>query len=154
VPPGRFRLNAVSGLPQDFYTAEVRQNASSVFDEGFDVTDRNPGPLEIIVSSGAGVVDGVVSNGASKPYSGAVVALVPDSRRFENRALFATAASDASGHFVFRGVAPGEYQLYAWETTPPNAYQNANFIRRFADKAKVVVVGQRASVHAELTLID
>jgi protocatechuate 3,4-dioxygenase beta subunit len=153
VPPGRFRLNAVAGLPQDFYVGDVRQNAISVFDEGFDVDNRSPGPLEIIVSSGAGVVDGVVTDGASKQYSGAVVALVPDSRRFGNRAVFATAASDASGKFVFRGIAPGEYRLYAWETTPPNAYQNANFVRRFEDKAKIVVVGPRTTTRVELSLI-
>jgi protocatechuate 3,4-dioxygenase beta subunit len=153
VPPGRFRLNAVSGLPQDFYVSDVRQNTTSVFDDGFDVDNRVPGPLEIVVSSGAGVVDGVVTDGTSKSYSGAVVALVPDSRRIQNRALFATATSDASGRFVFRGIAPGEYRLFAWETTPPNAYQNANFVRRFEDKAKVVVVGQRTSIRVELPLI-
>jgi protocatechuate 3,4-dioxygenase beta subunit len=153
VPPGRFRLNAVSGLPQDLYIGDVRQNAISVFDEGCDVDNRNPGPLEIIVSSGAGVIDGVVTDGASRQYSGAVVALVPDSRRFENRALFATAASDASGRFIFRGLAPGEYRLYAWETTPPNAYQNASFVRRFEDRARIVVVGPRTSTRVELSLI-
>jgi hypothetical protein len=153
VPPGRFRLNAVSGLPQDFYVSDVRQNATSVFDDGFDVDSRGPGPLEVIVSSGAGVIDGVVTDGTSKQYSGAVVALVPDSRRFENRALFATSASDASGRFVFRGIPPGEYRLFAWETTPPNAYQNANFVRRFDDKAKIVVVGQRSTTRVELPLI-
>jgi len=153
VPPGRFRLNAVSGLPQDFYVGDVRQNATSVFNEGFDVDNRNPGPLEIIVSRGAGVVDGVVTDGPSKQYSGAVVALVPDPRRFENRTLFATATSDASGRFVFRGISPGEYRLYAWETTPPNAYQNANFVRKFDDKAKVVVIGERTTARVELSLI-
>ena len=153
VPPGRFRLNAVSGMPQDFYVSDVRQNATSVYDGGFDVDNRNPGPLEIILSNGAGVIDGVVSDGASKQYSGAIVALVPDPHRFENRAVFATVTSDASGRFVFRGIAPGEYRLYAWETTPPNAYQNANFVRRFEDKAKIVVVGQRTSTRVELTLI-
>ena len=153
VPPGRFRLNAVSGMPQDFFVSDVRQNATSVFDAGFDVDSRVPGPLEIVLSSGAGVIDGVVTDGNSKQYAGAVVALVPDTRRFENRALFATVASDASGKFDFRGIAPGEYRLYAWETTPPNAYQNANFVRRFEDKAKIVVVGQRTSARVELTLI-
>jgi len=124
-----------------------------VYDEGFDVDNRNPGPLEIVVSSGAGVIDGVVTDRSSKQYSGALVALVPDSRRFENRALFATAASDGSGKFVFRGIAPGEYRLYAWESTPPNAYQNANFVRRFDDKAKIVVVGPRTTNRVELSLI-
>jgi hypothetical protein len=153
VPPGRFRLNTVSGLAQDHYVAEVRQNATNVYDDGFEVDNRSPAPLEIVISSGAGIVEGVVTDTTSKPYTGAVVALVPDSRRFENRALFGTAASDAAGHFVFRGIAPGEYRLFAWEITPPNAYQNANFIRKYADKGKVVVVGQRTSARTELTVI-
>jgi hypothetical protein len=34
VPPGRFRIGAVSGLPPEFYIADVRQNAMSVFDAG------------------------------------------------------------------------------------------------------------------------
>ncbi len=153
VPPGRFRLNAVSGLPPDFYVAEIRQNASAVYDDGFDVDTRTPAPLEILISNGAGTVEGVVNDATTKPFAGAVVALVPDSRRFENRALFATGTSDASGRFVFHGIAPGEYRLYAWEMTPPNAYQNANFIRRYADKGKVVVMGQRTNARLELTLI-
>jgi protocatechuate 3,4-dioxygenase beta subunit len=153
VPPGRFRIAAVSGLPQDFYIADVRQNAMSVFDSGFDVESRTPDPIEILVSNGGGVVDGIVEDGPTKTVAGAVVALVPESKRFENRALFASTTSDASGRFLFRGVAPGDYRLFAWESTPPNAYQNAGFIRKHESKARIVHVGQGASAHAELTII-
>jgi hypothetical protein len=153
VPPGRFRISAVSGLPPNFYIADVRQNAMSVFDSGFDIDSRTPDPIEIVVSSGAGVVDGIVEEGPAKVAAGAVVALVPDGKRFENRALFAATTSDSSGRFVFRGVAPGDYRLFAWESTPPNAYQNANFIRKYEGRAKIVHVIQGGSATAQLTII-
>jgi hypothetical protein len=153
IPPGRFRVGALAGLPQDFYVADVRQNAMSVFDSGFDIDSRTPDAIEIFVSGGAGTITGIVEDGPTKTVAGAVVALVPESKRFENRALFATAASDASGQFVFRGVAPGDYRLFAWESTPPNAYQNVNFIKKYEGKAQVVHIGQGASARAELTVI-
>jgi len=153
VPPGRFRIGAISGLPPNLYIADVRQNAMSVFDSGFDVGAAVPDPLEIIVSSGAGVVDGVVGDGPSKVAADAGVALVPESRRFENRALFANATSDSSGRFVFRGVAPGDYRLFAWESTPPNAYQNAGFIRKFESRAHIVHLGQGSTVNASIEVI-
>src|SRR4029453_16253080 len=86
-------------------------------------------------------------------FRSAVVALVPEGKRFENRALFASTTSDASGRFVFRGVAPGDYRLFAWESTPPNAYQNAGFIRKYESRARVVHVGQGGSATAQLTII-
>jgi hypothetical protein len=153
VPPGRFRISTVSGLPPDYYIADVRQNAMSVFDSGFDIDSRIPDPIEIVVSSGAGVVEGIVEESPMKIAAGAVVALVPDPKRFENRALFSSTTSDAAGRFVFRGVAPGDYRLFAWESTPPNAYQNANFIRKYEGRARVVHVGQGGTARAELTVI-
>jgi hypothetical protein len=153
IPPGRFRIGALAGLPQDFYIADVRQNAMSVFDSGFEIDSRAPDPIEIFVNSGAGTITGIVEDGPTKTVTGAVVALVPESKRFENRALFAIATSDTSGQFVFRGVAPGDYRLFAWESTPPNAYQNANFIRNFESKAQIIHVGQGTTARAELTII-
>jgi hypothetical protein len=153
VPPGRFRIGTVSGLPPTHYIADVRQGAMSVFDAGFDVDSRAPDPIEINVSSGAGVVDGVVQDGPTKNVAGAVVALVPESRRFENRALFANTTSDASGRFVLRGIAPGEYRLFAWDSTPPNAYQNSGFVRKYESSGKSVRVVPGATVNAELTVI-
>ncbi len=42
VPPGRFRIAAISGLPPEFYIADVRQNATSVFDSGLMSTAGLP----------------------------------------------------------------------------------------------------------------
>jgi len=153
VPPGRFRIGSISGLPQDYYIVDVRQNGGSVFDSGFDVDNRSPQPLEVVLNRGTGVVDGVVMDGQSGVAAGAIVALVPEAKRFENRVLFASATSDSSGRFVFRGVAPGDYRLFAWASTPPNAYQNAGFVGKFEARAHAVHVVQSGTVNATLTLI-
>jgi hypothetical protein len=153
VPPGRFRIATVSGLPAEFYIADVVQNSTSVFDSGFDIDNHPPAAIDILISSGAGVVEGVVEDNHMKTVSGAMVALVPEPKRFANRALFFNATSDASGKFVFRGVAPGDYRLLAWESTPPNAYQNAGFIQKFESRAQTVHVVQRGEVRTELTVI-
>ena len=150
VPPGRFRIGAVTGLPQDYYIADVRQGAMSVFDAGFAIDSRTPDPVEIVVSNGAGIVEGVVQDGPMKALPGAIVALVPEARRLENRALYASTTADASGRFTFRSVAPGDYQLLAWESTPPNAYQSAGFLKKFEGRARVVRVAQKGTVTVEL----
>ena len=141
------------GCHQDMYLADVRQNAQSVFDSGFDVNARNTNPLEIVLGSGAGTVNGVVMDGPTKVVAGATVVLVPETRRRSNRALYVLASSDASGRFTLRGVAPGDYKVFAWESIPAFAHVNAAFMAKHEDRGKLVHVGQSGTVSAELTII-
>ena len=140
------------GLPPTFYIADVRQSSASVFDSGFAIGSRDPDPIEIWIASGAGVVDGVVEDGPTKFAPGAVVALIPEARRLENRALYAVTNADASGRFSFRGVAPGDYQVLAWESTPPNAYQSMSFLRKYEGRGKNVRVTQSGTASVEVTV--
>jgi hypothetical protein len=153
VPPGRFRVGAIAGLPANQYLADVRQGGMSVFDSGFDVGGKSAGPLEILIGSGAGTVEGTVQEGPLKPVAGAAVVLVPESRRILNRALYFSTTSDASGRFALRGVPPGEYQLFAWESVVPNAYQNSGFLAKHAGRARTVRVGQGTTVSVEVPVI-
>ena len=153
VPPGQFRLNALPGLPADFYIADVRQGSTSVFDSGFAVGNREPAPLEILIAPGSGVVEGVVTDGPTRVLPGAVVVLVPEPGRLENRALYATALSDASGRFSFKAVAPGDYQLFAWESTPTNAYTSVAFLKKYEGRGRAVRLAQKGAVNAEVPII-
>jgi len=154
VPEGRFRVSSVAGLPQNMYLADVRQNALSVFDTGFDVNSGNAAALEIVLGDGAGTVEGVVMDGPLKVFPGATVVLVPEARRRSNRALYVSAISDASGRFTLRGVAPGDYKVFAWESIPAFAHVNAAFLAKHEDRGKLVRVGQQGTVSAELTVIS
>jgi hypothetical protein len=152
VPEGRFRVGSVAGLPQDMYLADVREGAQSVFDAGFDVNTKTS-PLEIVLGTGAGTVSGIVQDGPTKAVSGATVVLVPETRRRSNRALYVVGGSDASGRFTLRGVAPGDYKIFAWESILGFAYVNAAFMAKHEERGKAVHVGHGGTVSAELTII-
>ncbi|HZI50436.1 MAG TPA: carboxypeptidase-like regulatory domain-containing protein, partial [Terriglobia bacterium] len=79
---------------------------------------------------------------------------VPEARRRSNRALYVSAISDASGRFTLRGVAPGDYKVFAWESIPAFAHVNAAFLAKHEDRGKLVRVGQQGTVSAELTVIS
>jgi hypothetical protein len=153
VPEGRFRIGTIAGLPQDMYLDDVRQSAQSVFDSGFDVNAKNTSPLEIVLRSGAGTVNGAVLDGPTKVVPGATVVLIPEVRRRSNHALYFIAVSDASGRFTLRGVTPGDYKIFAWESIPAFAHVNAAYIAKHEGRGKPVHVGQSGTVTAEVTLI-
>jgi hypothetical protein len=153
VPEGRFRVSGVAGLGTDLYLADVRQGSMSVFDSGFDVSTRSNDPLQVVIGSGAGTVEGVVRESPSNGFAGATVALVPETARRNNLALYFAAASDASGRFAIRGVPPGDYKLFAWESIPAFAYQNPAFLARHEERGRIVHVVQGGTVNAELNVI-
>ena len=153
VPEGHYRVMTVAGLPADLYLADVRHRAMSVFNAGFDVRPGENDPIQVLVGSGAGTVGGVVQDGPAKVVAGATVALVPEAARRGNLALYLSAVTDASGRFVMRGVPPGDYKLFAWESVRPFAYQNAAFIAKDENRGKLIHVGQGNTINAELTII-
>jgi hypothetical protein len=153
VPAGHYRVMTVAGLTPDLYLADVRHKAVSVFNAGFDVRSGENDPIQVVVGSGAGTVSGLVQDGSAKVVAGATVALVPEAARRENLALYLSAVSDASGRFVMRGVPPGDYKLFAWESVRPFAYQNAAFIAKVESRGREIHVGQGTTANAELAII-
>src|SRR5688572_626012 len=150
---GHYRIASVAGMGPDLYLADVRQGAMSVFDSGFTVSGRSNDPIQVVVASGAGTVAGVVQEAPLKGVSGANVALVPEASRRQNLALYFAATSDANGRFVIRGVPPGDYKLFAWESIRPFAYQNAAFLAKHEDRGRIVHITQGGTVNAELNVI-
>ena len=91
--------------------------------------------------------------GPTKVVAAATVVLIPETRRRDNRALYVLANSDATGRFTLRGVAPGDYKVFAWESIQAFAHVNAAFMAKPEDRGKLVHVGQSGTVSAELTII-
>jgi hypothetical protein len=104
-----------------------------------------------VVSEGAGVVEGKVSDDAGRPLHNALVALVPESPLKERKDYYGAyrdIRTDQNGHFEIRGVIPGSYQAYAWVDAPASAYRNETFLKEFAGKGTPVKAdaGGRAQV--------
>jgi hypothetical protein len=154
VPPGIWRIDPGTGLPPELYIEDVRQNAASVFDDGFEVGSKPPSPIQVTFRSGAGTVTGTALDSTGKPVAGATVVLAPAQARRQNRALYRTATADADGKFSIRSVAPGSFRLFAWQQpVTGGAYYNAAFLAKVEDRSRPVTMTQGGTVSQQITVI-
>ena len=154
VPPTHYHVELGAGLPSDLYLSDVRQGAASVFDTGFDVFKEPPAPLQLFLRSGAGVVDGVVRDGSGKIVRNATVVVIPPDPKRLNRALYKTGTSDSTGRFSIKGVAPGNYKVFAWLGIKGGEFYNSRFLSKYEFSGKSINVTQGGTVSESLTLID
>jgi hypothetical protein len=150
-PDGYFRLS-VAPLGGDLYVEDIRQGGSSIYDSGFEIRGRNPDPIQVIIKSGGGTLDGTVQDGSGKPVIGGTVALVPAARR-QNDALYHMSRADSTGAFIIRGIAPGDYRMFAWDVLPPGAHTNAAFLQKYEERAIAVTIAPGAKVTSKVTAI-
>ena len=154
VPPGPFHVEISGALPPDLYVADIRQAAQSVFDDGIEVSSKASEPLEIQLRSGAGTVEGTVQDAAGHPVASATVVLVPTATRRQNRVLYRTGSTDASGKFSLRNVSPGSFKVFAWQAPPAGAaYYNSTFLSKVEDKGRPVTVTQGGTVSQQVPII-
>ena len=168
-PSGDYTLPAVfvghwqvfiEGLSPEMYVADVRQGAGSVFDSGVTITGEPPSPLQVMIRTDSGTVEGTVLDAARRPVAGASVVLVPPDARRQNRLLYRTATANADGRFTIKGVAPGSYRIFSWPGGDTSlfaapidgGYYNPKFLARFENRGRSVTVSQSVS-NVELTVI-
>ncbi len=152
VVPNRYRLSLFS-LPESAYLKSVRSGGQETLDSGLDLTGGADAGLEVIVSMNGGQIDGVVHNSRGEPPLGITVLLVPDSRRRYRQDLYQMTDTDQNGAFTFRGIAPGDYKLFALEEFDPMSFRDSGYIKTFEGKGTLVSVQERSRESAQLTPI-
>jgi hypothetical protein len=147
----------LSGLPSDAYVADVLQGGISIFNNGSGIrSNAVDGPIEIVVSLQGGIIEGIVRNASGVGVALAGAVLIPSSPRRGTMQLYKEVRTDASGQFRFRGVAPGEYKVFAWSVMPRGrAYMNEGFLAPYESRGVSVRVtaGATYTVDASVTPI-
>jgi hypothetical protein len=150
VTPGDYKLS-ITGLPSDMYVKDARLENKDPL-EGLTILDRVDGALDLTISSKSGQLDGSVIDAYGKPVSNVQVVIVPD--RLRNRQdLYKTAITNQDGQFNLRGVAPGDYRVFAWEDIEPFAYFDPDVLKAFEPRAKPVRVQESSKATVEVRLI-
>jgi hypothetical protein len=152
VPEGRFNI-LVRWLPADAFVSDIRQAGRSVFDDGV-AADSSGQPLEITINLKGGIIQGVVQQASSSPDVPAGVTLVPARARRTNPQLYKRVETNANGQFTLRGVAPGEYSIFAWSALPPGqAEENSQFLAPFESRGTTVSVTAGGTTNVQLLAI-
>jgi len=150
VAEGLYQVS-LNGLIEDQYLASAQYGAIDVMNGGLKVDGPAPGPLILAVKSG-GRVDGVVQNTKYEAVADCRVVIVPSQNHRGNPSLFKTAFSDQNGKFSLRGVAPGDYSVFAWEDIENGAWENEEYLKDFENRAMHITVlpGTSSSISVRL----
>jgi hypothetical protein len=150
VHPGNYTVR-IDGLIDDQYMIGAVYGSTDVLEKPMPVAYGPPSllsELEIRIGLDGGRIAGAVYDRNNSLFSGAQVILVPTSVSRFRFDRYRTAIAGSDGQFTIRGIAPGEYKLFAWENLEPNAYLNIDFMRPYEDSGAPVLIepGGTASV--------
>jgi len=107
------------------------------------------GKLEVVMAVGTGEVEGTVTEG-DKPVAGALVTAVPESGRED---MVKVGHTGQDGHYSLRGLAPGDYVLYASDDRPDGFSPDPEGLRANRDKGKKIATEEKSKTTADLALI-
>jgi hypothetical protein len=157
VPPGRYSVQmADASATPDWFLKSVSAGGSDVAVSGFNVSGGATA-LDVVASANGAVAEGVAANRRDEsekdateqePTADAVVVAVPEARFRSDPGRYRKAVTDQRGRFRLRGLPPGDYTLYAWESVDGEAYYNPEFLRSYEGQGQALHVneGDRASV--------
>jgi len=152
VAKGLYQIS-LNGLIEDQYLASARYGGIDVMDSGLLVDGPPPGLLTLAVKNG-GRVEGIVRNARDEAVGDSRVVIVPAQNHRGNLKLFKTAISDQNGKVSLRGVAPGEYSIFAWEDVESGAWESAEYLKEFENRSVRVSVLAGTSTNVNIRLIS
>lgn len=134
-------------MPESAYLKQVRIGGQDVTKTGLDLTNAESGPaVEVILSSKAATVEGVVTRAKPEDPPGNVVLLpepwIPDEPMAMNQVFRPGLVVDQTGRFTIKGVAPGKYRLYAFEEFNSQEMMDPDLFKALESKSEALTVGE------------
>ena len=154
VPPGNYYIELLSqsGGNEDWFVKSVAASGHEVNDSGISVNGGAVG-LDLLLSANGGIVDGVVVDSKGNPVENTVVVAVPEARMRGRLDRYHKTVSDQSGHFTLRGIRPGDYTLFAWESIEGDAYFNPEFLKSYEGQGSTLKAGEGERKSVQVNVI-
>ncbi len=126
-------------LPQGIYVKSVHLGAQDITHTVMDLTSGASRPLDVVLSNKAADVSGVARSGVTVTLA-------------DTDGGVKTTIADQNGKFRFSSLAPGKYDVAAWEEIEPELASYHGFVSHFNEQASSITLaeGQHASVNPKL----
>ncbi len=160
-PDGSFEL---SGVAADSYSVNVEGPAPDAYLKSaqfgstdalgvINVSSGSAAELDLMVGARGAHIQGVVTNSDPVPVPGVWVTLIPEEKNRKQKRLYQSVRSGANGKYEFRGVAPGTYDLFSWDSVQEHEWDDPDFLKAYQSKAISVTVGEGETKSQNLTTI-
>ena len=153
VPPGHYSIQIAeaSAMP-DWFLKSVAAGGREAVDSGFGVSGGTT-TLDVVASAKGALAEGVAVNAKDEPVADAVIVAVPEARLRSHPERYRKAVTDQSGRFGLRGLPPGDYTIFAWESVDGEAYYNPEFVKGYEGQGKALHVGEGEHTSLQLKAI-
>jgi hypothetical protein len=142
-PDGSFNVLTVSGdyqitVNDRYYLKSVRLGSQDGLSGPLHIEGPPSESLDVVIGADTDALEGRVVNSRQDLTANLRVVLVPDART--RTSLYRTAVSGSDGRFRIENVAPGPYKVFAWEDVEDWAWQNQEFMNKYEDRGKPVLI--------------
>ncbi len=145
--PSTFRVN-VYNLPDNVYVKSMTFAGQDVNGKDLDLTSGAGGEMQILLSPNGAEVTGIVRDADGKPVPAAVVQFIA-----KDGEIAKTTTTDQNGAFDEKGLAPGDYQVFAWEDREDGIISDPDFRKSFESKSTAVKLAEKSRENIEPVLI-
>jgi hypothetical protein len=153
VPAGRYFVQiSEASATADWFLKSMATSGHDVSDSGFSVGSGMT-PIDIMASANGAAAEGSATNQKDEPAADAVVVAVPEARFRDRPNRYRKAVTDQSGRFTLRGLPPGDYILFAWESVDGEAYYDPEFLKAYEGRGKPLHVSEGDRVSVQLKAI-
>jgi hypothetical protein len=145
VSPGKWTLS-IEHLPESMWIKSVAFGDIRASGSQLSLPAGARGPLRIVLAENGAQVSGVVEK--SGDLSPATVVLVPEEAELRlSPQAYRFSQSDSRGAFLFKGVRPGGYRLFAFESIAPFAWMDPAILNGVEELGQAIVVkeGERST---------
>jgi Carboxypeptidase regulatory-like domain len=141
----------VTGMAPGSYVKAVLLDGVDVPDNLIRITRGQRQFLDVVLSLDSAQIQGVVRDEVGRPMAGVFTGLVPDQRQ-KRMDLYTSTVSEADGTFTFRGIAPGNYKVFAWEDAQPFMYFDAELLKRTEDHGVPTTVTEKGTASVDVRI--
>lgn len=158
-PDGSIQMPGVTAGVWKFFLEQLPENVwikSATYGEqdlllgDLNASTGPAGQIHIVLAGNGAQISGTVLDN-DQPHEATVV-LVPAADELRRSfGLYRVTAAQNQGTFVFKGVRPGSYKLFAFEEVEPFAWFDPEFLKPVESLGESVTVGEGEKVTKQLT---
>jgi hypothetical protein len=138
--------------PVNYYIKEVRFGGTEALNTPINISPGAAETLEVVLSPRVSQVDGTVTDDKGQPVPGVQAVLIPDAHR-DRFELFRTVTTGQDGRFTVRGIPPGDYKVFAWESIESFGYFDPELLKRDEAKGQRIKIQDSGNANVTVKLI-
>jgi protocatechuate 3,4-dioxygenase beta subunit len=152
---GHYVVQVFGGETPGTYFLKSARIGGQDIETGF--TASGPATLDLVLSYKGGVIEGTVLEKAKnvdkdQPAANTTVVAVPEEKYRKIPGRFGTGATDQNGRFLIRGLAPGNYTVYAWQDADED-FLDPDFLKSHQGGGTTVKVEENSKQWVELKIV-